>query len=152
MKGNGWGLRALSSKRPNRLVAVEISDLFRQEISQLQLESRIEVYGNDAKDMKSFLKDNSVDKMMAVNVIYFLDPLPTYVKEFHRVLKPGAKALFACKYTATLGHPDIFKNKHIPSIVKTFETHGFRVRTEKVVLGDPITDYTAIEVIKNSTT
>ncbi len=128
---------------------MEISDFFRREISQLQLATKIEIYGDDAKNMKDFLENDSVDKMMAVNVIYFLDPLPVYISEFHRVLKPGGTALFACKYTATLGHPDIFKNQHIPSIVKIFEAHGFRVKTEKIVLGDPITDYTAIEVTKH---
>lgn len=109
---------------------------------------KIELYDTDARDMDSFLKSNSVDKLLAINVVYFLDPLTIYAKELYRVMKTESIGIIACKYTAQLGHSDIFKNKNIQLIVKIFQDAGFVVRVEKISLGNPISDYTCIEIVK----
>ena len=44
------------------------------------------------------LENESIDKVLAVNVIYFLDPLDSYLREILRVLKPGGRVMFGCKF------------------------------------------------------
>jgi hypothetical protein len=146
--GNGWGLQAIATYCPSRVVAVEISERFRNEILLLKLPMKIELHDADARNMQAFLNASSVDKLMAINVVYFLDPLIIYAKELYRVMKPGGIGIVACKYSAQLGHSDVFKNKNIPLIVKIFQEAGFEVRVEKHSLGNPVSDYTSIEIVK----
>lgn len=82
--GSGWGLLKASTYHPKRLIAIEISSRFRNELSQLPI--KLDVYGNDAKDMSSFLEANSVDKIYGMNVVYFLHPLEEYTKELYRIM------------------------------------------------------------------
>ena len=83
--GNGHGLAEASTVKLKRIVAVEISEQFRNNIMKREIPN-LELYGSDAKEM-SFLQNQSVDKLLAMNVIYFLDPLDVYIKEIKRVLK-----------------------------------------------------------------
>lgn len=141
----------MAKVKPARLVAVEISEQFRNDLVKLSLPVKLELHGSDARDMSAFLPDDSVDRLLAVNVVYFLDPLPLYVKEIKRVMKPGGRAILACKRTATLGHPDVFKNKDIKEIVRLFGDAGFTVTTEFFDLGGPALDYTSIDIVKPET-
>lgn len=108
----------------------------------------VEVYGDDAKDMSSFINNNTIDKLLAVNVIYFLNPLRSYADEMYRIMKKGGKGVIVSKKTAMFGHSDIFINKNINEIATTFKEAGFNVSVEKVELGNPILNYTAIILVK----
>ncbi len=146
--GNGFGLAAIAKQKPSRLVGVEISQRFRDEIASLQFPIPVEIHNTDAKDMREFLSANSVDKIMAINVVYFLDPLSLYAAEFHRVLKSGGKGLLIMKKTALNGHDSYFINKNATEISSVFKSAGFKVTIEKIDLDTPISSYTAITVIK----
>jgi SAM-dependent methyltransferase len=130
---------------------VEVSEQFRNELTKLELPVKLELHGSDAKDMSAFLGNDSVDRLLAVNVLYFLHPLSTYAAELSRVMKPGGRAVLACKRTAMLGHSDVFKNKDIKEMVRVFKDAGFVVSTEFFDLGGPALDYTSIDIQKPET-
>ena len=141
---------AFSSYAPLRLIGVEISPRFREElVEKLKgLPIKVEIFGDDAKDMKSFLPDVSVDSILAVNVVYFLDPLEEYAVEMSRVLKVGGKVLLAVKSSAMLGHSDVFRNTDNGKIKAIFQQAGFLISEEKVKFRNPLADYTAIYATK----
>jgi SAM-dependent methyltransferase len=142
----------MAKARPARLVAVEVSEQFRNDLSKLDLPVKLELHGSDAKDMSAFLGNDSVDRVLAVNVLYFLHPLSVYAAELNRIMKPGARAVLACKRTATLGHSDVFKNKSVKDMERVFREAGFVVSTEFFELGGPALDYTSIDIIKPAAT
>lgn len=157
--GHGFGLLAISGAHsPSRLIGVEISPKFREELKmkikasniKVNTVNDVEVYGDDARDMKAFLSPNSVDNLLAVNVVYFLDPLQSYAEEMYRVMKVGGRGLLACKPAAAMGHDDVFKNKDFDKVVTVFKQAGFDVTREEVKLGNPLADYTAINICKRS--
>ena len=147
--GSGCGLRALASCEPKRLIGVEISARFRQELAALSLPTNLEIHGEDALDMSGFLDTGSVDRLLAVNVVYFLDPLTDYAVELFRVMGPGSRGLLACKSALIQsGHDNVFINKNLQAISKTFENSGFRVSAEDIDLRHPMASYTAIHLAK----
>lgn len=149
--GSGWGIRALAAAKPKRLVGVEISPRFRAELSAVQLPVKLELFGEDAIDMRAFLSDGAVDRLLAVNVVYFLDPLPAYAAELYRVMATGGQGILACKLDRVQdNHDDVFVNKDQKAIVGTFEDAGFTVSAEAVDLGDPLKNYTAIHIRKTA--
>lgn len=149
--GSGWGLRAIAESQPKRLVGVEISPRFRRELAILDLEVPLEIYGQDAKDMRTFLGDGSVDRLLAINVVYFLDPLRAYADEFFRVMAPGARGLFAGKFNFIQeNHDAVFVNKDCEAITDVLSEAGFDFRTEEVSVGEEIENYTAIEFSKGA--
>lgn len=161
--GHGVGVRAAYAASPRRIVAVEISEAFQEKLEAVKLELEqessssngggsdtcpsIEVYGQDAKDMKAFLEDGSVDKMFAMNVVYFLDPLDVYLDEIDRVLKPGGSVTFGFKSSVKDMRPP-FINTNVESIVEKMKTVGFDVTSSKVDLEDPIYNYIEIKGVK----
>jgi ubiquinone/menaquinone biosynthesis C-methylase UbiE len=161
--GHGIGIREICSitrsthhghPRP-RVVAVEISDRFRAKLQQLQVElgdCAFELYDADAKNMP-FLADNSVDKMFAMNVVYFLDPLAEYLKEIHRVLKPNGAGtvVFGCKFGAVKGAAPPFVNTDPGPIIDAMTAAGFVVSSETIELESPRYNYVEIKGTKQST-
>lgn len=149
--GHGVGMRHAFMRKPKRLVAVEISETFRQELEtvkqELDHDGVIEIYGEDAIQMP-FLENNSVDKMFAMNVIYFLDPLDSYLKEMHRVLKPNASVIFGCKFGSVKGASHPFVNTRKDPIIQAMKKNDFHVSSTKVELGLPIYNYTEIKGVK----
>ena len=104
-----------------------------------------EIYGSDARDMRAFLRSGSVNKLLAVNVAYFLHPLEPYVDELFRVLKPGGQILLACKFNSIKLMPTPpFFNKEAAAIIEALEDGGFTVDTEEVRVDGGASDYTAI--------
>ncbi|XP_075248006.1 uncharacterized protein LOC142341050 isoform X2 [Convolutriloba macropyga] len=133
-----------------RLVGIEISDSFRQKIrakfaSQIQ-SSQLELYGTDSKDMKAiFRDDNSVDRILAVNVVYFLDPLEAYLKELYRVLKPQTGLIIlSCKPIVEKTEDErrsVFANTDFAAIEAKCRRVGFAAENEKISLGEnPLVD------------
>jgi ubiquinone/menaquinone biosynthesis C-methylase UbiE len=160
--GHGIGIREICSitksthhgPRP-RVVAVEISDRFRAKLQQLQValgDGAFELYDADAKNMP-FLADNSVDKMFAMNVVYFLDPLAEYLKEIYRVLKPNGAGtvVFGCKFGALKDAAPPFVNTDSGLIIDAMTAAGFAVSTEAIELESPIYSYVEIKGTKQST-
>jgi hypothetical protein len=87
-----------------------------------------------------------VDKFMAMNVIYFLDPLEAYAREMKRVLRRGkGRGIVGLKPTIVSGgHDDIFKNKNVTMIKRVFEKVGFKVVEEFVNLGTELESYVSL--------
>ena len=146
--GNGDGLKYVASHHtPKRIVAVEISERFRGILADLDL-PLMEIHGHDARDMSSFLARGSVDKFLAMNVIYFLDPLEVYAREMKRVLRRGrGRGLVGLKpFVIGGGNDDIFRNKNVTLIKRVFEKVGFRVDEERVDMGTELESYIALTV------
>mmetsp|Transcript_32880 Transcript_32880/g.46719 ORF Transcript_32880/g.46719 Transcript_32880/m.46719 type:complete len:236 (+) Transcript_32880:112-819(+) len=122
---------------PSRIVCVEISQDFRDELEKvkagLEYQDRVEIYPDDCKAMP-FLEDESVDKIFAMNVVYFLDPLEEYLTEIRRVLKPGGVVSFGCKFPALPKDSDVFINVEEEIIVEKMEQAGFEVKSTFVKL------------------
>lgn len=147
--GSGWGLRVLAAAKPERLIGVEISPRFRAELTNLDLPVNPEIRGEDAIDMSAFVQAGSVDRLLAVNVVYFLDPLADYAAEMHRVMTAGGRALLACKFHLIQGtHDQVFVNKDKAAIVAVFEAAGFTVSAEDIDLGARAANYTALHLQK----
>jgi cyclopropane fatty-acyl-phospholipid synthase-like methyltransferase len=147
--GSGWAWPEIGKTNPSRLIGVEISERFRHELAQLapSLPLRPEIHDTDAIDMRSFLHDNAVDRLLAVNVVYFLNPLPAYVAELARVLKPGGRGLLAGKFLAVAdAQSEIFVNTDPDAIIECFAAGGFSVKSEEIDLGSPARSYTALHL------
>ena len=84
--GNGWALSELIKKSPKRLIAIEISKRFIKEIKKLRFSEKIEIYEIDLIDTSNFIQDETIDYIIAINVIYFLNPLEDYLNEIYRIL------------------------------------------------------------------
>ena len=153
--GHGVGIRALmDTKRRLDIWAVEISPAFREKLRETTALPADRIVDADARSL-SFLADGSVDKVMAINVVYFLDPLADYLRELHRVLKPGGRLLFGCKWKAAqalgmLGPAGPFKNKDQATVVEAMQAAGFEVTAVDVDLrtGDPRHNYAALEGVR----
>lgn len=134
--GHGAGLQAIANGgvTPRRIVCIEISPDFRAVLEKVleDLDFPVEIYTNDAKDMSSFLENDSVDKMFAMNVVYFLDPLDVYLEEIHRVLRPGGIVVFGCKFAALPHDSKEFVNIKEDAIVDSMKKAGFEVTSTMV--------------------
>lgn len=150
--GNGAGLRAIrdgvAGEVPHKTVLVEISPDFRKEleeaIADLEFRDRIELHGEDCRYM-GYLEDGSVNKIFGMNVVYFLNPLQEYMREFHRVLAPQGSITFGCKFKMLPKDNDVFVNVEEELIKKTMEQSGFTVTSGLVELDEA--KYNYIEII-----
>lgn len=127
--GFGFGLAHLFAKyQPSRVHATELSTDFLQGLQTKfsdQIESgKLVLYNHDAKDL-SFLMNDSVDVIYGLNVVYFLDPLVDYLKEFQRVLKPGGILVFGVSENAKKLDPEIFVNRDWSVVVEDMKAAGF---------------------------
>ena len=149
--GDGVGVRALAAagRKGLDVWAVEISARFRATLLATTALPPSRVVDADAKAMP-FLASGSVDKVLAVNVVYFLDPLPVYLEELHRVLRPKTGVLlFACKFNLQI-QPAVAPcvNVALAPVVAAMKEAGFEVSVEEVDLsglGDAKYSYTAIK-------
>lgn len=141
--GNGAGLCEIAKldAYPKRIICVEISERFRLElqskINEIQEESPtgsklpVEIHATDCKEMP-YLENSCVDKLFGMNVVYFLDPLPLYLQEFHRVLKDGGSVTFGCKFGLLPEESKEFVNINPDLIVSEMEKGGFLVEKSYV--------------------
>jgi ubiquinone/menaquinone biosynthesis C-methylase UbiE len=153
--GHGAGLREIAESKhgpPHRIVCVEISKHFRKELQEAieelpsDISSKVEIHGEDCRKMP-YLDDSSVDKIFGMNVVYFLDPLPEYLGELNRVLKPGGKLVWGCKFGNLPRDNTDFANVSKSAIVDAMEKAQFEVSTTKIAVdgGDPKKDYIEIQ-------
>jgi len=128
---------------PSMIHLVEISDAMRGELERVVREDlpktdqeiNINIHGEDCKSM-SYLQDGSVDTIFAMNVVYFLDPLPDYLKEIHRVLKPGTgEIVWGCKFDKVPKDNEIFVNVQEDKVVQTMKDAGFEVTAQSIDVG-----------------
>jgi len=137
--GHGASLRKIAEMDelsiPKRIVCVEISETFRNELQQtianLPIKLPIEIYGQDCIKMP-YLGDSTVTKMFGMNVVYFLNPLPEYLKEINRVMKQNGNVVFGCKFGVLPNYTEEFVNKDPKYIANAMKEAGFDVTTEKV--------------------
>ena len=67
-----------------KLKDIELNDLSMQAIS-----------GNDAKSL-AFIPSKSVDRILGINVVYFLDPMADYFKELRSSVHVASEGLCTC--------------------------------------------------------
>lgn len=150
--GEGAGIKAIQTV-PSRILLVEISEQFREILTnvkdELPFKEKVEIHSEDCKHMP-FLDDNSVDKIFSMNVVYFLNPLPEYLQELHRVLKPRGSVVFGCKFKLLPKDSDVFVNVEEEKIVDMMKAASFEVSSEFVEVSkeDARKNYLEIKGIK----
>ena len=148
--GNGQGIKKLLNLTSKNIISIEVSDTFRNKLIQKFKNQNVTILSNDAKNLSDIVKDNSFDKLLAVNVIYFLHPIIDYAREFFRILKINGLGVLVCKFEGIKNFDDkVSPNKNLKDIVKAFEKAGFGVKTEFIKSNDTQKEYHAIYLRKN---
>ena len=146
--GNGQALIEILKKNPLQIKVLEISPIFRKILKQ-KFGNKIKLFENDAKNLKGIIQDCSIDKILLINVIYFLNPLDLYLKELKRILKKDGTIFIAGKFDAVKTFDNsVFQNKQIKDLLKSLKKF-FKVSHEFVDLGDINSKYYAIYLKKN---
>ena len=141
--GNGQALIEILKKNPKKIKVIEISPIFRNHLKN-KFGKKIEVYKNDAKNLRGIINNSSIDKILLINVIYFLNPLELYLKELKRILNKDGTIFIAGKFEAVKTFDDnVFQNKKITELLKVLKKF-FKVSYEFVDLGDLNSRYYAI--------
>ena len=129
--GNGQGIKKLLNLTSKNIISIEVSDTFRKKLIQKFKNQNVTILSNDAKNLSDIVKDNSFDKLLAVNVVYFLHPIIDYAREFFRILKINGLGVLVCKFEGIKNFDNkVAPNKNLEDIVNAFEKAGFRVKTE----------------------
>ena len=156
--------RLLKTKGLKKLVGIEISDYLRHQIRKKfakQIENKeLILCGEDCKNLKNiFPMDNSVDCILAINVVYFLHPLEEYLQEMYRVLKPQiGRILFSGKTNSRNygleNSSSIFQNIDFSQIAARCKDAGFQVELENVHIEENsiMNDFTLIKLYKAKNT
>ena len=145
--GNGQALIEILKKNPKKIKVIEISPIFRNHLKN-KFGKKIEVYENDAKNLKWIINNRSIDKILLINVIYFLNPLELYLNELKRILNKDGTIFIAGKFEAVKTFDDnVFQNKKITELLKVLKKF-FKVSYEFVDLGDLNSRYYAIYLKK----
>jgi ubiquinone/menaquinone biosynthesis C-methylase UbiE len=145
--GNGQALIEILKKNPKKIKVIEISPIFRNHLKN-KFGKKIEVYENDAKNLRGIINNSSIDKILLINVIYFLNPLELYLKELKRILNKDGTIFIAGKFEAVKTFDDnVFQNKKIIDLLKKLKKF-FKVSYEFVDLGDLNSRYYAIYLKK----
>ena len=145
--GNGQALIEILKKNPKKIKVIEISPIFRNHLKN-KFGKKIEVYENDAKNLKGIINNSSIDTILLINVIYFLNPLELYLNELKRILNKDGTIFIAGKFEAVKTFDDnVFQNKKITELLKVLKKF-FKVSYEFVDLGDLNSRYYAIYLKK----
>ena len=145
--GNGQALIEILKKNPKKIKVIEISPIFRNHLKN-KFGKKIEVYENDAKNLRGIINNSSIDKILLINVIYFLNPLELYLNELKRILNKDGIIFIAGKFEAVKTFDDnVFQNKKITELLKVLKKF-FKVSYEFVDLGDLNSRYYAIYLKK----
>ena len=146
--GNGQALIEILKKSSLQIKVIEISPIFRNLLKK-RFGNKIKLYENDAKNLKGIINTNSIDKILLINVIYFLNPLNLYLKELKRILNEDGTIFIAGKFEAVETFNDnVFQNKQFVDLLKILKKF-FKVSYEFVDLGNINSRYCAIYLKKN---
>ena len=147
--GNGLAIKEIAKISGNKIIGVEISPEFRRNLKKMKLPKNIVILGNDAKDLSNEVHDGSIDKLLAINVIYFLKPIKEYIFEFKRILKKGGIGYLGCKFESIKNFDvEVAPNRSEREIISQLSKVGFNVSSEFIDLGEDRSRYTLIQFEK----
>ena len=147
--GSGLAIKEIAKIIGNKIIGVEISAEFRRNLLKMKLPKNIVILENDAKDLSNEIPNESIDKLLAINVIYFLKPITEYILEFNRILKKGGIGYLGCKFESIKNFDiEVAPNKDERAIISTLSNLGFNVSSEFVDLGEDRSRYTFIRFEK----
>ena len=119
--GNGQGIEKLLNLTSKNIISIEVSDTFRNKLIQKFKKQNVTILSNDAKNLSDIVKDNSFNKLLAVNVVYFLHPIIDYAGEFFRILKINGLGVLVCKFEGIKNFDDkVAPNKNLEVLMMIF--------------------------------
>ena len=131
--GNGQAIDEMLKLTKQNITSIEVSEKFRSELIKKFHNKDVTFFSNDAKDLNGIFKNNTFNKLLAVNVVYFLTPLNVYANEFYRILKMDGEGLLACKFDGIKKFDNsTAPNRDLKDVVKVFQNAGFKVNIEFV--------------------
>ena len=147
--GNGLAIKEIAKISENKIIGIEISAKFRKKLLNKQLPKNIVALENDAKDLSNEIPDGSIDKLLAINVIYFLKPIEEYILEFKRILKKGGIGYLGCKFESIKNFDiEVAPNRDEGAIITQLLNLGFSASSEFIDLGEDRSRYTLIKFEK----
>ena len=147
--GNGLAIKEIAKISGNNIIGIEISAEFRRNLLKMKLPKNIVILENDAKDLSNEIPNGSIDKLLAINVIYFLKPITEYILEFKRILKKGGIGYLGCKFESIKNFDiEVAPNRNEREIITQLSSVGFKVSSEFVDLGEDRSRYTFIRFEK----
>ena len=147
--GNGLAIKEIAKISENKIIGIEISAEFRKKLLSKQLPKNIVILENDAKDLSNEIPDGSIDKLLAINVIYFLKPIEEYILEFKRILKKGGIGYLGCKFESIKNFDiEVAPNRDEGAIITQLLNLGFSASSEFIDLGEDRSRYTLIKFEK----
>lgn len=147
--GNGLAIKEIAKISGNNIIGVEISAEFRKNLLKMKLPKNIVILENDAKDLSNKVPDGSIDKLLAINVIYFLKPIEEYILEFKRILRKGGIGYLGCKFESIKNFDiEVAPNRNEREIISQLLRVGFNASSEFIDLGEDRSRYTLIQFEK----
>ena len=147
--GNGLAIKEIAKISGKQIIGIEISTEFRRNLRKMKLPKNIVILENDAKDLSNEIPDGSIDKLLAINVIYFLKPIEEYILEFKRILKKGGIGYLGCKFESVKNFDiEVAPNRDEREIISHLSNVGFKVSSEFIDLGEDRSRYTLIQFEK----
>ena len=147
--GNGLAIKEIAKISENKIIGIEISAEFRKKLLNKQLPKNIVILENDAKDLSNEIPDGSIDKLLAINVIYFLKPIEEYILEFKRILKKGGIGYLGCKFESIKNFDiEVAPNRDEKAIISQLSKLGFNASSDFIDLGEDRSRYTLIKFEK----
>ena len=147
--GNGLAIKEIAKISENKIIGIEISAEFRKKLLNKKLPKNIVILENDAKDLSNEIPDGSIDKLLAINVIYFLKPIEEYILEFKRILKKGGIGYLGCKFESIKNFDiEVAPNRDEGAIITQLLKLGFSASSEFIDLGEDRSRYTLIKFEK----
>ena len=147
--GNGLAIKEIAKISRNNIIGVEISAEFRRNLLKMKLPKNIVILENDAKDLSNKVPDGSIDKLLAINVIYFLKPIEQYILEFKRILKKGGIGYLGCKFEGIKNFDiEVAPNRDERAIISQLLKFGFNASSDFIDLGEDRSRYTLIQFEK----
>ena len=147
--GNGLAIKEIAKISRNNIIGVEISAEFRRNLLKMKLPKNIVILENDAKDLSNRVPDGSIDKLLAINVIYFLKPVEQYILEFKRILKKGGIGYLGCKFESIKNFDiEVAPNRDEGTIITQLLNLGFNASSNFIDLGEDRSRYTLIQFEK----
>ena len=147
--GNGLAIKEIAKIIGINIIGIEISTEFRRNLFKMKLPKNIVILENDAKDLSNEIPDGSIDKLLAINVIYFLKPIEEYILEFKRILRKGGIGYLGCKFESIKNFDiEVAPNRDEGAIITQLLNLGFIASSEFIDLGEDRSRYTLIKFEK----